>query len=415
MRRGDGAAASPSRGAPARWRACSPSRPPSRPARRARRARRRPRRGARRRGRRRRRRVRAARAAARAARPRRDDHARVRRDRPRRPRRPEPLPRRSSPRSCAREEIGRRGDARVVAWELEVPLFNLSGTLELRPRAGRRRARPRRRRSQPGPRRLRRRRRAPTDARPSRSTRASTSRARASSCAGSWRAATTASRPRSRRRRGWRCARRRLRAEHPRDAARVPSDGAARRVRARASRTDARSSRPPFAPLAARGAAALVSLAPSGRLASVSVSVAAREAPRRPRGAAGRPAELARVPRLARRAADAADAPRRPRRVVVEDAHPVRRLRRHLARRDRRRAHAGGPPIDGAARGAWFGWEVFPRRGARPRPSSRCTRASRRPGSIPRRFIEAEPLLEHGMTLALAFVDAVSATRGGAK
>src|SRR5450432_3605681 len=32
------------------------------------------------------------------------------------------------------EEIGRRGDARVVAWELEVPLFNLSGTLELRAR-----------------------------------------------------------------------------------------------------------------------------------------------------------------------------------------------------------------------------------------------------------------------------------------
>ena len=34
------------------------------------------------------------------------------------------------------EEVGRRGDARVVEWELEVPLFNLSGTLELRPRAG---------------------------------------------------------------------------------------------------------------------------------------------------------------------------------------------------------------------------------------------------------------------------------------
>jgi hypothetical protein len=36
-------------------------------------------------------------------------------------------------------------------------------------------------------------------------------------------------------------------------------------------------------------------------------------------------------------------------------------------------------------------------------------------GSIPRRFIAAEPLLEQGLTLALAFVDAVSATRGGAR
>src|SRR5262245_23973519 len=33
------------------------------------------------------------------------------------------------------ETTGQRGAVRIVEWELEVPLFNLSGTLEVRPRA----------------------------------------------------------------------------------------------------------------------------------------------------------------------------------------------------------------------------------------------------------------------------------------
>ena len=68
---------------------------------------------------------------------------------------------------------------------------------------------------------------------------------------------------------------------------------------------------------------------------------------------------------------------------------------------------------------AWFGWEVFSyRRAAGPASSLAVLTMYPRletTGSIPRRFIEAEPLLEHGMSLALAFVDAVSATHGGAR
>jgi hypothetical protein len=64
--------------------------------------------------------------------------------------------------------------------------------------------------------------------------------------------------------------------------------------------------------------------------------------------------------------------------------------------------------IAGEARGAWFSWEVAPAGGA-----AALTMSPRleRLGSIPRRFVEAEPLLEHGLALALVFVDAVSATR----
>jgi hypothetical protein len=34
-----------------------------------------------------------------------------------------------------------------------------------------------------------------------------------------------------------------------------------------------------------------------------------------------------------------------------------------------------------------------------------------RSGYVPRKFVEAEPLLEHGMSLGLAYVDAVSLLR----
>ena len=73
--------------------------------------------------------------------------------------------------------------------------------------------------------------------------------------------------------------------------------------------------------------------------------------------------------------------------------------------------------IQGATRGAWFGWQVFAVAGA-PTPTLAVLTMYPRletMGSIPRRFVEAEPLLEHGMSLALVFVDAVSATRSGAR
>ena len=109
--------------------------------------------------------------------------------------------------------------------------------------------------------------------------------------------------------------------------------------------------------------------------------------------------------------------PTAPARVVVEDAIPFVDFDATW--------RAEAPPgsrwwtaIDGAARGAWFGWEVFPAGPSTEAPTLAVLTMYPRleaTGSIPRRFIEAEPLLEHGMSLALVFVDAVSATRGGGK
>jgi len=66
---------------------------------------------------------------------------------------------------------------------------------------------------------------------------------------------------------------------------------------------------------------------------------------------------------------------------------------------------------DGAIRGALFGWDVYP--GAAGAASRSVGVLSLYPrleasGYVPRKFIAAEPLLEHGMALALAYVDAMS-------
>ncbi len=70
---------------------------------------------------------------------------------------------------------------------------------------------------------------------------------------------------------------------------------------------------------------------------------------------------------------------------------------------------------DGATRGALFAWDV------RPAPATDGARGSvaifslyprlDTAGYVPRKFIAAEPLLEHGMALALAYVDAMSMAR----
>ena len=65
----------------------------------------------------------------------------------------------------------------------------------------------------------------------------------------------------------------------------------------------------------------------------------------------------------------------------------------------------------GATRGARLGWDVYPSAGG-PRGGTGSIAALtlyprlEATGSIARRFIAAEPLLEEGMSLALAFVDA---------
>jgi hypothetical protein len=76
-----------------------------------------------------------------------------------------------------------------------------------------------------------------------------------------------------------------------------------------------------------------------------------------------------------------------------------------------------GPPlrgqvVEGDARGAVLGWDV--RDGAAPNTAVAVFSLHPRletSGYIPRKFIDAEPLLEHGLSLGVAYVDAVSLLR----
>jgi len=87
----------------------------------------------------------------------------------------------------------------------------------------------------------------------------------------------------------------------------------------------------------------------------------------------------------------------------------LRRLRNHLAAAPRARRRFSAVASAGAIQGALFAWDYgrWPairaqRRRAEPLPAARAS------GYVPRRFISAEPLLEHGIALALAYVDAMS-------
>ncbi len=301
------------------------------------------------------------------------------------------------------QEIARRGEARVVAWEVEVPLSNLEGTLELRTTAS-------------GvelsfvdgdlsPGRLA----FTVAARPDgRTTVALDARLDVRKTSWILRSALERSaygEPAALAAAAWVALRAvALRAEHTRDRAAwrpkaPPSAPPPDSLDGRALLS------PPLQALAARGAAALVRVAPTGRLAAVSVGVATRGP----------------GPALAARLAD----PRGwrafpgwkkivpmppvgggPATIVVEDSIPFVDL-------DATWRPLPGTPtrawtaIEGAARGAWFAWDVGPAGGAALTMAPRLEQT----GSIPRRFIEAEPLLEHGLALALVFVDTVSATR----
>jgi hypothetical protein len=82
-------------------------------------------------------------------------------------------------------------------------------------------------------------------------------------------------------------------------------------------------------------------------------------------------------------------------------------------RRDRRLGFSA-IAVEGATRGALFAWDVRRVSNGDPRQSVAVLSLYPRletAGYISRRFIAAEPLLEHGMALALAFVDAMSMGR----
>lgn len=306
------------------------------------------------------------------------------------------------------DEIARRGDARVVAWELEVPLFNLSGKMELRPLPGGVELALVEGDFAPG--------RVAFEVAPrANACTTVTVDARMDVKRGSWFLRKVIARspwgePAALAAAAWTALRATaLRAEHAREATAVrpvaphlwPAPGV----------PDGRAlARPPLARLAARGAVAAVASAETGRLMGVSVAVPVAPP------AAGLTARLASPTswrafpgwQHVRPMPPVGGAPAT---VVVEDSIPFVDL-------DATWQPATSTPltwkaVDGAARGAWFGWQLLDGpTGAQ----AALTLAPRLElmGSIPRRLIAAEPLLEHGLSLALTFVDAVSATRGGA-
>jgi hypothetical protein len=309
------------------------------------------------------------------------------------------------------EEIGRRGDARVIEWELEIPLFNLEGTLELRPRPNGVElalvdgdlspgslvftATPR----DDGGTTL------TVDARVD--VRRSSFFLRKIMARSPWGEPAAASAAVLAALRATA-----LRAEHAREAATFRPRAALTAPTPGAPDGKAVLS-PPVARLAARGAVAVVTSTPSGRLAGVSVGVPERERraalaarladPRSWRAFPGR-GDVRFVPQKD----GSGGAPT----IVVEDSIPFVELdATWRALPDRARAWSA---IAGAAQGAWFGWQVGEREDAPPVVVLTAQPRLDRTGSIPRRFIEAEPLLEHGLALALTFVDALSATQPGA-
>jgi hypothetical protein len=311
-------------------------------------------------------------------------------------------------------EVGRRGDARVVEWELEVPLFNLSGTLELRPRSsGVELAMidgdlsPGRVIFETAPR---------ADGGTTVEIDARLDVTRTSFFLRRIMARSEWGEPAALSAAAWVALRAAVsRAEHAHDAAAFRPT--APPVATTPGQPDGRAlAQGPLAALAARGAAALVSLAPSGRLASVSVGATSREAPAALVARLADPQSWRAFPGW-HGVRPMAASPTAPARVVVEDSIPFvdfdATWRLEPAPRSR-----WWTAIEGAAHGAWFGWEVFPPQAPGPAATLAVLTMSPRletTGSIPRRFIQAEPLLEQGMSLALAFVDAVSATRSGAK
>ena len=172
---------------------------------------------------------------------------------------------------------------------------------------------------------------------------------------------------------------------------RVPSHGAVRAVEASARPTGARcfGRRSRGSRAHGRRRARLRVRRPA-RLASASVATLSREAPRAARGAArGRTRGWTAFPRVEPRPADAGDGDVTGRSVVVEDGIPFV---------DFDATWRAEPPCwwrataDGAARGAWFGWDVAPSAEASSSASSEATLTMaprlELTGSIPRRFIE---------------------------
>jgi hypothetical protein len=161
---------------------------------------------------------------------------------------------------------------------------------------------------------------------------------------------------------------------------------------------------PRLGPLLGRGPLALVARAPSERLAGVAVAMPVAADPRAVLLALRDPARWRAFPGWARVDVGAPPTFDGPASAHVEDSIPFV---------DFDADWQGQPGLaprwiatGGAARGARLGWQVAPARGGGAVAALALYPRLERTGRVPRGLIEAEPLLEHAMALALAFVDA---------
>jgi hypothetical protein len=167
-------------------------------------------------------------------------------------------------------------------------------------------------------------------------------------------------------------------------------------------------SSPALDPFRARGAIAAVRRAPGGHLTAVSVAVPIALDADALAARLAAPGSWLAFPGWHREKPLAGD------RVAIDDNLPLVDFDAvwQLAR-DRTRGFTA-TVTDGATRGALFSWDVAPARaGGAPRSVAVLSLYPRleTSGYVPRKFIAAEPLLEHGMSLALGYTDAMSMAR----
>jgi len=161
-------------------------------------------------------------------------------------------------------------------------------------------------------------------------------------------------------------------------------------------------------PFRARGAVAAVRRAPAGHLAAVSVAVPIALDADALAARLAAPASWLAFPGWHREKALAGD------RVAIDDNLPLCDFDAvwQLAR-DRARGFTA-TVADGATHGAMFAWDVAPARAGGAGRSVAVLSLYPRletSGYVPRKFIAAEPLLEHGMSLAVGYADAMSVAR----
>jgi hypothetical protein len=199
-----------------------------------------------------------------------------------------------------------------------------------------------------------------------------------------------------------------LRAEHPRAPGAVRPGG--QPAPPAAWLPDARAlADPRLAALRARGALAVLGRQVNDRLAGVAVAVPVAGPASALATRLRDPASWRAFPGWKRVIPMPPAAPGVPPSALVEDSIPFVDL-------DARWQGQTGPgsrwiAVEGAARGARLGWDVFGEGAGAAVAVLTLYPRLEETGVIPRKFIKAEPLLEHGLSLSLTLVYALGATR----